>query len=364
MQLRVNSVHAFFLISLCLLATVIAAGFRPNYVGSDTPIYLIYYNGILRNASNSFLYEYLFEFYNRVCAFFYVPDVLFLTGLACINTVNCIFIAQVICRYLAEYINFYRIFFLVISCLFISPFFFSMQLNVLRQGVASFLIFIYFLLLLRTVNVSNPIPTAQAAARQHFRMKCKPLNGFSFFYLVLVAFLALSFHQTTIFYILFSPLVYFKYSSVVRIALVLSGTYTLGLSSSLMRIFAEPLYNKIINYGISAGYKTGIRYDFVIFSLLCGGLFHQLSKYFVPREMKFQFMQFLKIYWILLLPFFLLGFGAFSDRYLLPAWGYLSILIAVFLALCLRKHRLSIYWYYVTFLLSSCYFILKAQGVY
>lgn len=336
MRLRVTSLNVIFLFSLSLMAVLLATGLRPNEVGSDTLGYLRYYERLVQQVLDTYIYDYFFEVCSRILAFFSLPPSCFLIGLAFINIINIGLIARVLSRYLENKVNFYRIASLSFAFLFISPFFFSAQTNVLRQGISTFFLFLYFLFL---------------------------LDRASFFSLVVTALLAQGFHHSFIFYFLFSPLVYLSYSTVTRFVLFLFVFYGSGLSQYCIHTFASEIYNKLVNYGVLSGYTTGIRYDFALFTLGSGFAFHLLSRYFLSGIALQKFRQILKIYWILTLPFFLVGFGAYSDRYLLPAWLYFSVLCAVFFGLCLRKYVISIHYYYGFFLLSSCYFIFRVQGV-
>lgn len=336
MRLRVNSAYVSLMLLFSLAIVLIAIGFRPDTIGSDTLVYVDYYEQLTQHTWHGYVYEYLFELSGRLAVFLHFSVALFFISLASINAINFILISKSISRCLEYEINFYRVAFLVASFLFISPFFFSAQANVLRHGVAIFFLFVYYLSL---------------------------LERWSLFYLLALIFLAQGFHYTAVLYVIFSPLIYFKYSTVIRVTLFAFICYFSGLSSNLIHSFSESIYEKIVSYGEFSGYKAGVRYEFAVFTIGAGLLFHLLGKYFLTGRAQQQFMQFLKIYWILSLPFFLMGFGAYSDRYLLPAWVYLSVLGAVFLGLGIRKHMLSIYWYYGMFFCSSCYFILKVQGI-
>lgn len=336
MRLRLSSVSVSLLLLLSLVTVLFSIGFRPDTIGNDTLGYINYYDQVTQHLLHGYIYEYLFEICIRIFAFLNCSYAYFFIGLALVNAINVILIAQNLSKYLEYQINFYRILFLLASFLFISPFFFSSQVNVLRHGISIFFLVLSFLFLLERVSL---------------------------FYALIALVLAQGFHSTAIFFIFFSPLIYFKYSSVIRTTIFFFVIYISGLCRYLIYFFSESIYNKIVNYGVFSGYSSGIRYEFAAFTIGAGFIFHMLGKYFLAEKAQCQFMQLLKIYWIFTLPFFIMGFGAYSDRYLLPAWVYLSVLSAVFLGLSVRKHMLSIYWYYGMFFCSSCYFILKVQGL-
>lgn len=336
MRLRITNVPFITLLLISVFIDIFAIGFRPRTVGSDTTVYMTYYNEILTNGSSAFQFDYLFDWLVRCTTSLNFSARYFFTSIALINFLSCALITNVLANYFYKQLSFYRLFFLVTSLFFLSPFFLSLQTNVLRQGLSTLILLFYFLLL---------------------------LEGAPLLILTLVALLAQGFHHTSIFYILFTPLFYFKYSFVMRSIGACAILYLLGINQYLINQLVPSFYNKIATYGAYSAYNSGIKYKFVLFTLFCGFGFQVLGKYFLRGTERKQFFYILKIYWILTIPFFLFGFAAYADRYLLPAWVYLSILSASFIGLSLKKYNISIYWYYLLFLFTSVYFLLKTQGV-
>jgi hypothetical protein len=89
------------------------------------------------------------------------------------------------------------------------------------------------------------------------------------------------------------------------------------------------LYKKITEYGVNEGYRTGVRFDFAIFSIIFGFLFEIIGMSISSLKERLKIKQCIKLYWVTLLPFFFFGFGAFSDRLLFTSWIYLSFLAAM-----------------------------------
>ncbi|MDR3442150.1 MAG: EpsG family protein [Legionella sp.] len=337
MRLKISNLPFISLLLIGVVIDIFAIGFRPKTIGSDTIVYMTYYNDILTNGAGGFNFDYLFDLLVKCTASLNFSSGYFFASIALINFFSCTLISKVLVKYFDKQISFYRIFFLVTSLFFLSPFFLSLQINVLRQGLSTLILLLYFLLL---------------------------LEGAPLLILAIVALLAQGFHHTSIFYILFTPLFYFKYSFVVRNTIFCAVLYVLGINQYLINRLAPSFYNQIVAYGASSGYSSGIQYKFVLFTLVSGFGFQMLGKYLLRGVEQKQFFYILKIYWILTIPFFLLGFAAFADRYLLPAWVYLSILAASFIVLSLKKSNISIYWYYLLFLFTSAYFILRTQGAF
>ena len=124
----------------------------------------------------------------------------------------------------------------------------------------------------------------------------------------------------------------------IGIAMLASVLYSLELSGKVMSTlelrFGLPLYSAIVEYGAHAvHYRTGYRYDFLVFSIapLLGWL---VARVVVPRA-AIRTGPMATLYATLLIPFLFLGYGAYMDRWLYPAWMILptfciSMLLNVF----------------------------------
>jgi len=124
------------------------------------------------------------------------------------------------------------------------------------------------------------------------------------------------------------------------------------------------LYQTIVNYGVYAEHTSGIRLDFAGFTIVAGLFFWLIGTYFLHEDKRTKFINLVKIYWILTIPFFCLGFAGFSDRYLYPAWLYLSILSAIFSNFYIPKSAFSTLTLYLVWLLSSLFFTCVVQGLF
>ena len=154
--------------------------------------------------------------------------------------------------------------------------------------------------------------------------------------------------------------------------------YLSGLSEKIIHTLSSltslDVYAMVNNYG-PVGYKSksGVRWEFAIFTLMVGALFDLLSRYYFTKDHREIFRPLLKVYWVFVLPFFLLGFARFSDRYLLCGWLFLSPICAVFTGFfiktyiqlpfsTLNRYNLSIVRLYAPLSFAALYFILKVQG--
>lgn len=332
--MNISTLKPNFLIACMVLLSLLTIGFRDAAIGTDTSGYIDMYQHLLNNDDiNTF--EYLFSASCRLFAFLNLSVGAFLSFISLLSFLSLIIIALVLNKQFNERQGNYRLYLLLCALLFISPFFYAAQVNVIRQGVVIFFLSAVYLLIL---NRAHWITWG------------------------IFSVLALGFHKTAIIFLCFIPFLLFSYEVVVNVTFVIGLSYCLNLPEKLLYKFAPEIYHSIVGYGSTSNYHAGRRVDFVLFTFLLGFLCYFLGKYFLKKNDQKPYNSLLKIYWILTLPFFLFGFGAYSDRYLLPAWIYITIPLGLFLNMQLQKFDCSIYWYYLFFIISSSYFILKVQG--
>ncbi|WP_157737139.1 EpsG family protein [Legionella lansingensis] len=338
MKTRVTSEFFFLLTTAVLL--VLAVGSRPNFVGSDTAAYANYYDRLHNHLSVYINYEYFFQTIAKLLTrFFSTPEFFF----ACIAIINCALITILVLKLSAvieHKIETFQLFFLMGVFLLLSPFFFAVMANVIRHGTAILALFIFYVTLISRTNL---------------------------LLLALSLIIALGFHYTSIIGIAFSPLLFLRYRAIFYLVLIMVCLYMSGLSERMIHFISTltplDLYSKIQGYRLDIGYKSGIRLDFALFTLAAGVISSGFGKYFLNADDRAVFFPLIKIYWVLVLPFFFFGFAAFSDRYLLSGWLFLSVLGAVFLGLLLRNYLVSARYLYSAFGVSTVYFLLRMQGL-
>lgn len=340
MKIRYTAVQIHFFLVLIACFLIFTVGFRPDYVGTDTKNYVLYYNSICQGHLAQRQFEYFFHLIALFVSLFSTSSSVFLSLITLIDFILVAILVKKLLDFADKKIDFYRLFFLLGTLFFLSPFFFSITVNVIRHGIAILSLFIFCILLAFRTNLLALIPLGA---------------------------IALGFHRTSIIIIVFSLLIFLTYRAVLYTTLTSAFFYLSGLTAKfiylLSKITGIDLYFKISSYAIFTGYNSGIRYDFAVFTILMGALFHFLNRYFLAVEDRLFFLKLLKIYWILVLPFFFFGFAAYSDRYLLAGWLYLSVLTAVFLGLLTRKYRVSIQWDFLIFICSAMYFMAKVQAI-
>lgn len=191
--------------------------------------------------------------------------------------------------------------FLCASLMFmlLSPMFVNASINAVRQGLASLPVFIALL----------------AFHQRQWR---------DFF---IYGVIASCFHYSSLAYLACAPLLLVNLKFL-RVAAILGFVaYCSGLTLIVVRAAAPFIYDSVMDYELGSKYKSGVRIDFAVFSI-----FWYLLPLFMARLVRKPYSTRLKdstaVYLVMLLPFFLLGWGNFSNRYLLSAYLAISLMVA------------------------------------
>jgi len=180
--------------------------------------------------------------------------------------------------------------------LLLSPVFSNASINAIRQGLASFLIIGGILAVQRKAWITA----------------------------IALSLLATAFH--------FSSAIFLPFLFVLGVrprwqALILAlhvGAYLSGVTRSLVRAMFPSAYRFVMDYNSYADYEAGIRWDFALFTF---GVYLLLlwSAQFCRSDLRPGYLNCLSVYLVMSLPFFWVGWGNFSNRYLLPAWLAVSL---------------------------------------
>lgn len=191
----------------------------------------------------------------------------------------------------------------ILIFLFISPFFVSANINAIRQGLAS--LFVFFAMF--------------ALVERKWR---------SFF---LYSIVSISFHYFSGVLVLLSLALFFSLPFLLMITGGLSVIYGFGFSEVIVKFVSDltglSIYSFVMDYMAGAEYRSGVRFDFLMFSWFWVVFFLAVSVFFLKSEQRRSFRHLVKIYLILLIPFLLFGFGNYSNRYLYPAWLFLPFIM-------------------------------------
>lgn len=186
--------------------------------------------------------------------------------------------------------------------LFISPMFTNAAINALRQGLAAPLVF---------------------AALLAFHQR--RWGGF-----LLWGAVATSLHLSSVMYLLCAPALLLS-TGWLRVVAVLSfGLYVSGGSMMLVRAASPAFYDLVMEYTANSLYRSGVRVDFAVFTAFWY-LLVQLLAPLVQAPMRQRVLDSASVYLVMVLPFFMIGWGFFSNRYLLPGWLAVSMILAAVL---------------------------------
>ena len=114
------------------------------------------------------------------------------------------------------------------------------------------------------------------------------------------------------------------------IALIAFASYVSGLSMQVIRAYVPSLYDLVMTYTATQYYRIGVRIDFAVFSIFWYMLPYILAP-LVRAEYREKIKESAAVSLVMTLPFFAVGWGYFSNRYLLPAWLSVSLILAAML---------------------------------
>lgn len=327
----------FFFFFIMALAT----GFRPDEVGADTLVYKGVYDDLLKGQASFGGFEALYGVFQSLFVFLNMPADVFFSFLSALSFLFIFLSFHNLNYYFNRSSSDSRVFVVGAISLLISVFFYAAQLNIIRQGLSCFALIYAFSSILN--------------ARY----------GLFFFISLIVA---VGVHFTGLLFISALFFLLFRYCTVVFIIFILSVFYALGWSEKIVLFFSGisgfDLHGALVSYGEESGYAAGVRIDFLFFSLFLGGGLDFLIRFF-PGIQRDLLLNFLKLYWVWLAPFLALGFGAYSDRFLINAWIFSSFAAAAIIAFSIPRKLYSnfIGFFLYALMIAVLLYCLRAQGI-
>jgi hypothetical protein len=186
--------------------------------------------------------------------------------------------------------------------LLVSPMFVNASINALRQGLAAPLVF---------------------AALLAFEQR-------RWWRFVLFGAVGCAFHLSTLLYLVFAPLLLLRPGVLRWVAALALVAYCAGATQLAVRTLAPPLYTTVMEYTAHERLRAGVRLDFAVFSAFWYWLPHLLAP-LIRQPWREKVLRSTAIYLVMLMPFFAIGWGYFSNRYLLPGWLSVSLVLAAVL---------------------------------
>ncbi len=285
------------IVAVCLFVDIVV-GSRSIDVGTDTYVYAGFFHEI-RGGPISTRFE---------PGFLLITRVLSLSGFSVEAYQSILFgilllMAAIASRKYFDYLGSTRgyLTFLVACLMFllISPMFVNASINAVRQGLAAL-----------------PVFTALLAFHQR--------QWRSFF---IYGVIATSFHYSSLLYLAFAPLLLVNLKLLRIAAIVAFIAYCTGVTQIVVRAVAPFIYNAVMDYSLGAKYKSGVRIDFAVFSIFWYALPFMLNS-IVRKPYSTRIKDSTAVYLVMLLPFFVLGWGNFSNRYLLSSYLAASMMVA------------------------------------
>lgn len=331
----ISSIQFFTIVFFVFLLLSMLVGSRDLSVGTDTKTYVQIYESIL-NSSPLIEFEPGFQALSSIAAAMTLTTFGYLFLLSFTQFLLLIFISTRL-AFMLDYGNKKQAYsFLLLSCFIVSPFFLSAQINAIRQGISA-LILIY-------------------AAISFLEKKTVQ-------YLVWAA-IAIIFHYSAIIYGLLIVLLMFGHKRILFITITLFFLYILGATETLVEIFSNisglPIHTYIIEYVALNGYRSGIRLDFAAFSLILPLFCLGLVKILLPSNFR-RFAAVMNIYFIFMIPFWIFGWGDYSNRYAFNAWLFMPIFLSSMLYPFIRKLSTGVT--SIIFIFSALIFLLNLSRV-
>lgn len=202
-------------------------------------------------------------------------------------------------RLLAAERGFMTFFAASVMLLYFSPMFVNGAINAVRQGLAALLIF-----------------TALMAFQRR-----------QFFQFLVFGGIASSLHVSSLMYLACAPALLVNAKVLRYIAAAAFLLYVTGLSMKLVQALVPELYAFVMTYAMNPDYKSGVRVEFAVFSIFWYVLPHALAP-LIREQQREYVLQSAAVYLVMVIPFFAVGWGSYSNRFLLPAWLSASLIVA------------------------------------
>lgn len=306
-----------FFVILFLLIYSISCGYRPVITGTDFEAYNLWYGRVSFDSLSQDRLEPLFQLVGIFFSALGVSSSNFFSLVCFFLSLSIVYSFKSLLEYVFEddpdkYNLIYNslIFSLIIS--FALPFYFNASTNVIRAGLS------FPFILLSIVSI-----------RKKLTIK-----------FIIYSIIAIGFHYSSALFILFYLVLSYLDRKVLNVSyIILCILYSLSVTKNILTSlgisWVDAVVSTVEDFVSYADYQTGYRLDFLAFTL-----FILFSYIFLSRFIKVTLNDkyfICDLYKGLTFPFLLVGFGAFSDRYLLNAWLLSPILISIPISFYLRK---------------------------
>lgn len=304
-------IYLFFIACLAIFSSL--AGFRPiDDFSIDTESYISFFLSISRQDEIDMANELMepgFVLLTFIISRFTDNFHIYLSLLFFLfNSILFIF-----WKYLASYLKIqnYSIFLLLLFGFTLSSNWYNnFCYNGLRQGIAAPLIYISILKVIDKKYIKS-----------------------LFFFII-----ALLFHKSALLVLIFYPILFLRIRYVLIIYFFLGGLYVTNLSEQIIKKLSDQInpliYLSIADYGGDDAMYVGFSFSFFLYSfflVLIIYFTYFLKDFLFNRAKIVHFYKLFKIYVVLIAPYFLFGFGGFSNRYAVYGWFFMPLFFTIFI---------------------------------
>lgn len=315
--------------ALVLLTTIIfVTGSRDLSVGTDTIAYLEIFRIIAAGYETRF--EYGFVGIVKFISYFTLSPFIYFSVFTLIVLASYILLYFTIIDWRwGEREN--SDLFLILGLLLSSSWFVVAVINGLRQGMSLPWVYLSLFLLIR---------------KKYF------YSGISFL-------ISAGFHLSVFSLIPFFILLILKRIWLFSLFFLAAIFYPLGINENIIRLVSSllgvPVYEFIASYGIESGLWVGFQLDLYVYSVFWLILFLCLEGFIKDKYIE-KWQVLVNMYGVLLLPFFVLGFGGFSNRFGYIAWFFLPACCAAFIIWSKFSVRIKFFMGFAWFCFGVFYF--------
>lgn len=320
------SLKLIYLLSVFVISYFVAT--RDLSIGSDAYVYKYAFDAFI-DGYNDFDFDFLFSALIVYSSYINSSYELFLFISSVILLVSsCYSLINLAMRDSLKYEK-YLFLFVIFTFLLLSPMFFSMQVNVLRQGLASPFII---------------LALVSFCGKKYLRY-------------IFYSIISIGMHWSSSYFLILAPILWMRTRTIIALILALSAIYLSGSSGYFISLISfgfgfETLLYELSDYGSSSDYRSGVRFDFWLLSAL-------IISYAIFLDFKLSLHGIIKkISMILIIPFLMMGFVAYSDRLLVCLWLLIPLLFAVTFINFFEKNNIFIALMVVYLFFSSFAFLI------
>ncbi|WP_296243953.1 MULTISPECIES: EpsG family protein [unclassified Psychrobacter] len=325
--MKIADIYYVYIFLIYSVTNSLIIGNRDIHIGKDTSNYYNFYYAISSGYTYQGFSDPIFILLAKIAVYLGLKSKSFLVIVSFLSSFILLLSCYIIMKRVIEkkiYIT--SLVVIMLNLLFLSPFYWGAQLNIIRAGLSIPLIFLSI----------------------HFFSANNKFSGA--FFAVLASLIHITNIQFVILFFVFSffnEKGYRKFENLyLKFYFFIIVGYLTGINRMISNVislsaFGADQYNSYLTYDNNASniYEAGIRYDFAFFTILFVSLLYISKK----RLNSKYFNNFFYYSTITTIPFFLIGYIPFSDRLLSTFWMLIPLLLIFFIYTFVRPRYLLHY---------------------